>query len=249
MTKPRRRPPWDPGPRAERGGRGKEGEGRIGKGKGGRARVSFSAKSWGYSAFQYIPPDLTPKTNRELREPLRSDCLGPSGLGSAGRPAWSGGNALKTVFSTLTFARFVARAVALHVRFVSAHEWRTLTVLDGHSRTEWPVAWHVQVLHTRYGLGTNLSRTTYSNFKVWHAELPDTVRCESAPQLAQTIACMMRYDLIRISLISLFKFAAAFKLLGPPLPGPYLLTQRPCLDLPALPGPYEKKPGCHARAG
>ncbi len=37
----------------------------------------------------------------------------------------------------------------------------------------------------------------------------------------------MRYDLIRISLISLY--AAA--LLGHPLPGPYLLTQRPCLDL------------------
>ncbi len=38
----------------------------MGKGKGGRARVPapFSAKSWGYSAFQYILPDLTPKTNR-----------------------------------------------------------------------------------------------------------------------------------------------------------------------------------------
>ena len=41
-----------------------EGEGTIGKGKGGRARVPFSAKSWGYSAFQYSLPDLTPKTNR-----------------------------------------------------------------------------------------------------------------------------------------------------------------------------------------
>ena len=41
----------------------------------------------------------------------------------------------------------------------------------------------------------------------------------------------MRYDLIRISLISLY--AAA--LLGPPLPGPLLkLTQRPCLDLRCL---------------
>ena len=37
----------------------------------------------------------------------------------------------------------------------------------------------------------------------------------------------MRYDLIRIPLISLYTAA----LLGPPLSGPYLLTQRPCLDL------------------
>ncbi len=37
----------------------------------------------------------------------------------------------------------------------------------------------------------------------------------------------MQYDLILISLVSLY--AAA--LLGPPLPGPHILTQRPCLNL------------------
>ncbi len=58
-----------PGRRLKRGRREEdsEGEGRIGKGErrgsSGR-RVPFSAKSWGYSAFQYILPELTPKTNR-----------------------------------------------------------------------------------------------------------------------------------------------------------------------------------------
>ena len=44
------------------------GEGTKGGGKERRKRASsapwFSAKSWGYSAFQYILPELTPKTNR-----------------------------------------------------------------------------------------------------------------------------------------------------------------------------------------
>ena len=44
------------------------GEGTKGGGKERRKRASsapwFSAESWGYSAFQYILPDLTPKTNR-----------------------------------------------------------------------------------------------------------------------------------------------------------------------------------------
>ena len=39
--------------------------------------------------------------------PLRNDCLGPSGLGSAGRPAWSGANALKTVFPTLAPTTYI----------------------------------------------------------------------------------------------------------------------------------------------
>ena len=44
------------------------GEGTKGGGKDRRKRASlaplFSAKSWGYSAFQYILPDQAPKTNR-----------------------------------------------------------------------------------------------------------------------------------------------------------------------------------------
>jgi hypothetical protein len=55
----------------------------------------------------------------------------------------------------------------------------------------------------------------------------------------------MQYDLIRISLISLY--AAA--LLGPPLPGPYLLTQRPCLDLRCQALTYLLTRCCDARAG
>ena len=57
-------PPGTPG-RGLKGEEGKKkGRGGEARGKGGRARVPFSAKSWGYSAFQYILPDLTPKTNR-----------------------------------------------------------------------------------------------------------------------------------------------------------------------------------------
>jgi hypothetical protein len=65
VTRTKRRPPWDPGPRAEKGrkGRRRGGEDRQGE-KEGELGVPFSAKSWGYSAFQYILPDLTPETNR-----------------------------------------------------------------------------------------------------------------------------------------------------------------------------------------
>ncbi len=46
-------------------------------------------------------------------------CLGPSGLGSAGRPAWSGGNALKTVFPTLAFSRSWDLALQSHAAHFS----------------------------------------------------------------------------------------------------------------------------------
>jgi hypothetical protein len=56
VTNLRAQPAWTPGPRAERGGREEEGEGGgEARGKGGRSRVSFSARSWGYSAFQSLP--------------------------------------------------------------------------------------------------------------------------------------------------------------------------------------------------
>ena len=68
-----------------------------------------------------------------------------------------------------------------------------------------------------------IARTTYSNFRtlsylfgailIHNERKPSRVRSDD--------------DSIQISLISLY--AAA--LLGPPLPGPYLLTQRPCSDL------------------
>ena len=90
-------PPWDPGPRAERGGREEKGEKEQARGKGGRDRVPFSGKSWGYSAFQYILYGLTPKTNRCAS----GFATTASALRASAAPGWSGGNAPKTVFPTL----------------------------------------------------------------------------------------------------------------------------------------------------
>ena len=55
-------PPVTPGAAGRKGRKGRR-RGEV-RGKGGGARVPFSAKSWGYSAFQYILPELTPETNR-----------------------------------------------------------------------------------------------------------------------------------------------------------------------------------------
>jgi hypothetical protein len=54
--------PVTPGAAGRKGRKGRR-RGEV-RGKGGGARAPFSAKSCGYSAFQYILPDLTPKTNR-----------------------------------------------------------------------------------------------------------------------------------------------------------------------------------------
>ena len=73
----------------------------------------------------------------------------------------------------------------------SVNEWRTLTVLDGHSRAEWPVAPHL--LHSRYGHVPRFWRCPDCAQSVQyfsHAELP--VLCDSDPQLTQTIACVIR---------------------------------------------------------
>ena len=90
-------PPWDPGPRAERGGREEKGEKEQARGKGGRDRVPFSGKSWGYSALQYILYGLTPKPNRCASRFATT----ASALRASAAPGWSGGNAPKTVFPTL----------------------------------------------------------------------------------------------------------------------------------------------------
>jgi hypothetical protein len=55
---------------------------RGGEGERSQLGPSFVAKSWGYSAFQYILPCQAQTRNESLREPLRNECLGPSGLGS-----------------------------------------------------------------------------------------------------------------------------------------------------------------------
>ena len=138
-----------------------------------------------------------------------------------------------------TFARFVARAAVLHMRFVSAR----VAYADsfGHTHAQNGL---LRRMFCTLGMGTNLSRTTNSNFGTL-SYLFGANQLHSSR--GQTIACMMRYDLIRISLISLY--AAA--LLGPPLPGPYLLTQRPCLDLrcQALTYLFTYVRSCDARSG
>ena len=111
-----------------------------------------------------------------------------------------------------TFARFVARAAGLHMRFVSAR----VAYADSFGYT------HAQngLLRRMFctlGMGTNLSRTTNSNFgtlsylfganQIHSWRKPSRVRFDN--------------DSIQISLNSIL-YAAA--LLGPPLPGPYLRT-------------------------
>ena len=60
----------------------------VDKERGGRKRRArsppFSAKSWGYSAFQYIMAPAGPQKKRcaAASQGLDFDCLGPSGLGS-----------------------------------------------------------------------------------------------------------------------------------------------------------------------
>ena len=67
-----------------------------------------------YISRKFNFPGTDPR-NESLREPLRNDCLGPSGLGSAGRPAWSGANAPKTVFPTLL--------MPVHTYYTSSGSW------------------------------------------------------------------------------------------------------------------------------
>ncbi len=54
-----------------------------------------------------------------------------------------------------TFARFVARAAVLHMRFVSAR----VAYADTHAQNGL-----LRGMFCTLGMGTNLSRTTYSNF-------------------------------------------------------------------------------------
>jgi hypothetical protein len=136
-----------------------------------------------------------------------------------------------------TFARFVARAAGLHMRFVSAR----VAYADsfGHTHAQNGL---LRRMFCTLGMGTNLSRTTNSNFGTLsylfganqiHSWLkPSRVRFDN--------------DSIQISLNSIL-YAAA--LLGPPLPGPYLLTQRPCLDLRCQALTYVLTSSCHAPRG
>jgi hypothetical protein len=134
-----------------------------------------------------------------------------------------------------TFARFVARAAGLHMRFVSAR----VAYADsfGHTHAQNGL---LRRMFCTLGMGTNLSRTTNSNFgtlsylfganQIHSWRKPSRVRFDN--------------DSIQISLNSIL-YAAA--LLGPPLPGPYLLTQRPCLDLRCQALTYVLTSSCDAR--
>ena len=126
----------------------------------------------------------------------------------------------------------------------SVHELRIPIVLDGHSRAEWPVAPHV--LHTRYGHepifsgDAQIARTAYSS-SCTLSFLYDAIQIHSWRKPSRVRSMLIRFS----SLLIRFLYAAA--LLGPPLPGPYLLTQRPCLDLRCQALTYEHS--CEARRG
>jgi hypothetical protein len=73
-----------------RGGGGGAAGGKMTVTRSSGSQAPSSSDSKGYGAFQYILPDLTPKleARESMRdsEPLRSDCLGPSSLGTGSRP-------------------------------------------------------------------------------------------------------------------------------------------------------------------
>ena len=69
-----------------------------------------------------------------------------------------------------------------------------------------------------------IARTTYSIFCSLSRRF-GAIQIHSSRKPSRVRSMMIRFR----SLLIRFLYAAAF--LGPPLPGPYLLTQRPCLDL------------------
>ena len=103
----------------------------------------------------------------------------------------------------------------------SVNEWRTLTVLDGHSRAEWPVAPHV--LHTRYGhvpLFWRCPDCAHSVQKFGQSFW--MVRCESDPQsttygLYDAIIVTMRFPGFPLGLRSGLAWTSASGLLLCPL--------------------------------
>ena len=87
-----------------------------------------------------------------------------------------------------------------------------------------------------------IARTTYSNFgTLRHRFGAIQIRSWRKPSRVRSDD-----DSIQISLNSIL-YAAA--LLGPPLPGPYLLTQRPCLDLRCQALTYVLTSSCQCTAG
>ena len=126
-----------------------------------------------------------------------------------------------------TFARFVAGAVILLMRFVATR---------------------VAYAHTfacTFARGMASCTACVANSVRTRASLlaMPRLRAQRTIAVAPRVACSVRFRstvgtnhrvcdpiVIRFrSLLIRFLYAAA--LLGPPLPGPYLLTQRPCLDL------------------
>ena len=135
-----------------------------------------------------------------------------------------------------TFARFVARAAVLHMRFVSAR----VAYADSFGYT------HAQngLLRRMFctlGMGTNLSRTTNSNFgtlsylfgaiQLHSWRKPSRVRSDDDSIQISLNSISLRSGLAWTSAARpLLKVTYAAALLGPPLPGPYLRTyfELPC---------------------
>ena len=127
-----------------------------------------------------------------------------------------------------TFARFVARAAGLHMRFVSAR----VAYADsfGHTHAQNGL---LRRMFCTLGMGTNLSRTTNSNFgtlsylfgaiQLHSWRKPSRVRSDDDSIQISLNSISLRSGLAWTSAARpLLTYAAA--LLGPPLPGPYLRT-------------------------
>ena len=99
------------------------------------------------------------------------------------------------------------------------HEWRTLTVLD--------TLTHRMACCVAYSAHSVWARTYRAQRTVTRA-----IFVVGSMRVRSTVGANHRVGdpmIIRFRFLLDSLYAAA--LLGPPLPGPYLLTQRPCLDL------------------
>jgi hypothetical protein len=144
-----------------------------------------------------------------------------------------------------TFARFVARAAGLHMRFVSAR----VAYADsfGHTHAQNGL---LRRMFCTLGMGTNLSRTTNSNFgtlsylfganQIHSWRKPSRVRFDNDSIQISLNSISLRSGLAWTSAARpLLTYAAA--LLGPPLPGPYLRTY---FELPCTAGMFRIVPIC-----
>jgi hypothetical protein len=121
-----------------------------------------------------------------------------------------------------TFARFVARAAVLHMRFVSARVAYADSFRYTHAQNGL-----LRRMFCTLGMGTNLSRTTNSNFGTL-SYLFGAIQLHSwrKPSRVRSDDDSIQISLNSISLRSGLAWTSAARPLLT-----YLLTQRPCLDL------------------